>query len=150
MRIIEILPGIRLVCGKGIPDMEDQRSREVRIAKGVSPAGSAASLVVSSCRGAAIRFQENVAEKSLSERFPQMNLFCRDLQKPWTAGELAEAGGFRSDYTYGLRAVYRLIATQIADLDEPKEEKTFQILGASAVYGRKRHGLSAGAERRIF
>lgn len=74
----------------------------------------------------------------------------RDRQKPWTAGELAEAGGFRGDYTYGLRAVYRLLAMQIADLDEPKEEKTFQILGASAVYGRKRHGLSAGAERRIF
>lgn len=41
MQIIEILPGIRLVCGKGIPDMEDQRSREVRIAQGVSLSGSA-------------------------------------------------------------------------------------------------------------
>ena len=87
MRIIEILPGIRLVCGKGIPDMEDQRSREVRIAQGASPAGSAASLVVSSCRGAAVRFQESVAEKSLSERFPQMNFSVPELKKKYCRGQ---------------------------------------------------------------
>lgn len=58
---------------------------------------------------------------------------CRYMQEKINARLIAfEDGGFRGDYTYGLRAVYRLLATQIADLDEPKEEKTFQILGASA------------------
>ena len=58
---------------------------------------------------------------------------CRYMQEKVNARLIAfEDGGFRGDYTYGLRAVYRLLATQIADLNEPKEEKTFQILGASA------------------
>ena len=43
-----------------------------------------------------------------------------------------EAGGFRGDYTYGLRAVYKLLAKQIAKDCHKKEEKTYQIIGASA------------------
>ena len=41
-------------------------------------------------------------------------------------------GGFRGDYTYGLRAVYKLFAEELAQEGSAKEEKTYQIIGASA------------------
>lgn len=61
---------------------------------------------------------------------------CRYMQEKVNAKLVAfEDGGFRGDYTYGLRAVYKLLAEQIAkDIDNSdlKEEKTYQIIGASA------------------
>lgn len=61
---------------------------------------------------------------------------CRYMQEKVNAKLVAfEDGGFRGDYTYGLRAVYKLLAKQIAkDMDDSgaKEEKTYQIIGASA------------------
>ena len=64
---------------------------------------------------------------------------CRYMQEKVNAKLVAfEDGGFRGDYTYGLRAVYKLLAEQIAkDMDNSsdsnaKEEKTYQIIGASA------------------
>lgn len=64
---------------------------------------------------------------------------CRYMQEKVNAKLVAfEDGGFRGDYTYGLRAVYKLFAKQIAkDIDNSsdssvKEEKTYQIIGASA------------------
>lgn len=69
---------------------------------------------------------------------------CRYMQEKVNAKLVAfEDGGFRGDYTYGLRAVYKLLAKKIAkDLDidnssdsgdsSVKEEKTYQIIGASA------------------
>lgn len=60
---------------------------------------------------------------------------CRYMQEKVNAKLVAfEDGGFRGDYTYGLRAVYKLLAKQIAkDMDDSsvKEEKTYQIIGAS-------------------
>lgn len=61
---------------------------------------------------------------------------CRYMQEKVNAKLVAfEDGGFRGDYTYGLRAVYKLLAEKIAkDIDNSdlKEEKTYQIIGASA------------------
>lgn len=42
-----------------------------------------------------------------------------------------EEGGFRGDYTYGLRSVYRMFAKQIVEPGE-KRPRTYSILGASA------------------
>lgn len=42
-----------------------------------------------------------------------------------------EEGGFRGDYTYGLRSVYRMLANEVIR-PAPKQEKTYHILGASA------------------
>ena len=58
---------------------------------------------------------------------------CRYMQEKVNAKLVAfEDGGFRGDYTYGLRAVYKLLAKQIAKDCYKKEEKTYQIIGASA------------------
>ena len=58
---------------------------------------------------------------------------CRYMQEKVNAKLVAfEDGGFRGDYTYGLRAVYKLLAKQIAKDCDKKEEKTYQIIGASA------------------
>ncbi len=42
-----------------------------------------------------------------------------------------EEGGFRGDYTYGLRSVYRMLACEVAN-PAPRRERTYAILGASA------------------
>ena len=42
-----------------------------------------------------------------------------------------EEGGFRGDYTYGLRSVYRMFAREVIR-PAPRKEKTYNILGASA------------------
>ena len=42
-----------------------------------------------------------------------------------------EEGGFRGDYTYGLRSVYRMLAREVVQ-PAPRQEKTYNILGASA------------------
>lgn len=42
-----------------------------------------------------------------------------------------EEGGFRGDYTCGLRSVYRMLANEVIQ-PAPKQEKTYNILGASA------------------
>lgn len=55
---------------------------------------------------------------------------CRYMQEKVNAKLVAfEDGGFRGDYTYGLRAVYKLLAKQIAKDCYKKEEKTYQIIG---------------------
>lgn len=42
-----------------------------------------------------------------------------------------EEGGFRGDYTYGLRSVYRMLADVVVQ-PAAKQKKTYNILGASA------------------
>ena len=42
-----------------------------------------------------------------------------------------EEGGFRGDYTYGLRSVYRMLANEVVK-PAPRKENTYSILGASA------------------
>lgn len=42
-----------------------------------------------------------------------------------------EEGGFRGDYTYGLRSVYRMLAREVVKPCD-KKPKTYNILGASA------------------
>lgn len=57
---------------------------------------------------------------------------CKYMQEQVNARLIAFAdGGFRGDYTYGLRAVYRLLADEMMPAREEKEQ-TYQILGASA------------------
>ena len=41
-----------------------------------------------------------------------------------------EEGGFRGDYTYGLKSVYRMLAKEVVQPTDEKE-KVFNILGAS-------------------
>lgn len=58
---------------------------------------------------------------------------CRYMQDKVKARLIAfEDGGFRGDYTYGLRAVYRLMAKELMKDSGKKEKCTYQILGASA------------------
>ena len=73
---------------------------------------------------------------------------CRYMQEKVNAKLVAfEDGGFRGDYTYGLRAVYKLLAKQIAKDCYKKEEKTYQIIGASAgSYRIRRVGVTAADE----
>lgn len=62
-----------------------------------------------------------------------LKVSARYMQEKVNAKLVAfEDGGFRGDYTYGLRAVYKLLAKQIAKDCYKKEEKTYQIIGASA------------------
>lgn len=42
-----------------------------------------------------------------------------------------EEGGFRGDYTYGLRSVYRMLAREVVQ-SAPRRDRTYNILGASA------------------
>ncbi len=57
---------------------------------------------------------------------------CHYMQEKVSARLISfEEGGFRGDYTYGLRSVYRMLAREIAEKSEPKP-KTYNILGASA------------------
>lgn len=58
---------------------------------------------------------------------------CQYMQKEVNARLISfEEGGFRGDYTYGLRAAYRILTKEIVLSSAKKEEKTYNILGASA------------------
>ena len=49
---------------------------------------------------------------------------CRYMQEKVNAKLVAfEDGGFRGDYTYGLRAVYKLLAKQIAECCDKKKKR---------------------------
>lgn len=57
---------------------------------------------------------------------------CHYMQEKVNARLISfEEGGFRGDYTAGLRSVYRMLAREIAE-PATKREKTYNILGASA------------------
>lgn len=57
---------------------------------------------------------------------------CQYMQDEVNARLISfEEGGFRGDYTYGLRSVYRMLAREVVK-PAPKKEKTYNILGASA------------------
>ncbi|MDO4754540.1 MAG: nitrogenase component 1 [Bacillota bacterium] len=57
---------------------------------------------------------------------------CQYMQERVNARLISfEEGGFRGDYTYGLRSVYRMFAKQIVEKTE-RRPKTFAVLGASA------------------
>ena len=57
---------------------------------------------------------------------------CQYMQDEVNARLISfEEGGFRGDYTYGLRSVYRMLANEVIH-PAPKQEKTYNILGASA------------------
>ena len=59
---------------------------------------------------------------------------CQYMQEKVNARLISfEEGGFRGDYTYGLRSVYRMLAREVAEpVSAAKKEKTYNILGASA------------------
>ena len=57
---------------------------------------------------------------------------CRYMQSKVNARLISfEEGGFRGDYTYGLKSVYRMLAREVVQCTD-KKEKTYNILGASA------------------
>lgn len=57
---------------------------------------------------------------------------CQYMQEQVDARLISfEEGGFRGDYTYGLKSVYRMLAREVIE-PAPKKEKTYAILGASA------------------
>lgn len=57
---------------------------------------------------------------------------CRYMQEQVNARLISfEEGGFRGDYTYGLRSVYRMLAREVIQ-PAPRREKIYSILGASA------------------
>lgn len=57
---------------------------------------------------------------------------CHYMQEKVNARLISfEEGGFRGDYTAGLRSVYRMLAREIAQ-PATKREKTYNIIGASA------------------
>lgn len=57
---------------------------------------------------------------------------CQYMQEQVEARLISfEEGGFRGDYTYGLKSVYRMLAREIV-LSAPQKPKTYSILGASA------------------
>lgn len=58
---------------------------------------------------------------------------CMAMQDQVHARLIAfEDGGFRGDYTYGLRAVNKLLIKEFTEKTGVTEEKSYQILGASA------------------
>ena len=58
---------------------------------------------------------------------------CHYMQEKVNARLISfEEGGFRGDYTYGLRSVYRMLAREIVRPESEKRPKTYNILGASA------------------
>lgn len=57
---------------------------------------------------------------------------CHYMQEKVQARLISfEEGGFRGDYTAGLRSVYRMLAREVVQPAE-KKEKTYNIIGASA------------------
>lgn len=57
---------------------------------------------------------------------------CQYMQEQVDAKLISfEEGGFRGEYTYGLRSVYRMLAREVVQA-APVEGKTYSILGASA------------------
>ncbi|MCQ2496481.1 MAG: nitrogenase component 1 [Lachnospiraceae bacterium] len=57
---------------------------------------------------------------------------CQYMQEEVDARLISfEEGGFRGDYTYGLRSVYRMLANEIVKVSDEKCS-TYNILGASA------------------
>lgn len=57
---------------------------------------------------------------------------CRYMQDKVGARLISfEEGGFRGDYTYGLRSVYRMLARELVK-PAPRKEKCYNIIGASA------------------
>ncbi len=57
---------------------------------------------------------------------------CQYMQEQVNARLISfEEGGFRGNYTYGLKSVYRMLAREVVKPGE-KKEKTYSILGASA------------------
>lgn len=57
---------------------------------------------------------------------------CQYMQEQVNARLISfEDGGFRGDYTFGLRSVYRMLANEVVKVT-PKHDKTYNILGASA------------------
>lgn len=57
---------------------------------------------------------------------------CHYMQEKVNARLISfEEGGFRGDYTYGLRSVYRMLAREVVK-PSPTRENTYNILGASA------------------
>lgn len=58
---------------------------------------------------------------------------CAYMQKKVRAKLIAfEQGGFRGDYSVGIRDAYRLLAEQIAEPDAEKKPNTYNVIGASA------------------
>lgn len=60
---------------------------------------------------------------------------CQYMQSQVNARLISfEEGGFRGDYTYGLKSVYRMLAREVVQCPDTsdKKEKTYNILGASA------------------
>lgn len=58
---------------------------------------------------------------------------CQYMQEQVNARLISfEEGGFRGDYTYGLRSVYRMLAKELCESDCDKKERCYNILGASA------------------
>lgn len=57
---------------------------------------------------------------------------CQYMQEKVQARLISfEEGGFRGDYTYGLKSVYRMLVREVVKKTD-KKEKTYNILGASA------------------
>lgn len=57
---------------------------------------------------------------------------CQYMQEQVNARLISfEEGGFRGDYTYGLKSAYRMLAREVVQ-PAPQKEKTYSILGASA------------------
>lgn len=57
---------------------------------------------------------------------------CHYMQEKVNARLISfEEGGFRGDYTYGLRSVYRMLAKEVVK-PAPVKENTYNIIGASA------------------
>lgn len=58
---------------------------------------------------------------------------CAYMQEKVSARLIAfEQGGFRGDYSIGIKEAYRLLVEQIAEKDAEKKPGTYNILGASA------------------
>lgn len=57
---------------------------------------------------------------------------CQYMQEKVSARLISfEEGGFRGDYTYGLRSAYKMLAKELVESNDTPRKKTFSILGAS-------------------
>lgn len=67
---------------------------------------------------------------------------CTYMQEKVKARLIAfEQGGFRGDYSIGLKETYKLLAGELVKKDVPKKENTFNIIGASMWTYRMRSDL---------